>query len=561
VRPFRFLIFCCFAFLLLVCSFALANDPVPAVNPAVTAAERLLRSGQFPEAEAAFREILKTTPELMRAQVGLVRAMLREQKIDDAFVTVNASLAAQPGSAALLAEKGEIEFRRAEMEEAERDFLGALKADPKEVHAYLGLANLYRSYSLYRRAYDLLETAHRLAPENFDVQRVWMGMLPRKQRVAALEAYLNGPHPEDADQTRYLQDMLAFLKATAEGPVHACRLVSKVERTTTKLEVMYASDGRHMGGIGLAVNLNNRKTRMLLDTGAGGIVVGSKIAQKAGLTRIVTQHFGGVGDKGMQSGYAAVADHIKIGDLEFQDCVVSVSDKHSVADEDGLIGADVFGAYLVEIDLPGMHLNLSPLPKRPDEALAPTALNSEGEDQAITERKEAADAGAAKEGNAAAATATNAPRLPKDRYIAPEMANWTKVFRFGHSLLVPTEVNDSKPMLFMLDTGAFANALSLRAGKLVTKVHSDDTIRVKGLSGEVTNVYSADHAILTFAHFRAPSQNMVTLDLSTISRHMGTEISGFLGFNMLRLLTLQLDYRDGLVNFNYDEKRIPINIR
>ena len=51
-------------------------------------------------------------------------------------------------------------------------------------------------------------------------------------------------------------------------------------------------------------------------------------------------HYGGIGDKGLQSGYTAVADHIRIGELEFQDCVVAVSDKGSVADEDGLIGSD-----------------------------------------------------------------------------------------------------------------------------------------------------------------------------------------------------------------------------
>jgi hypothetical protein len=44
------------------------------------------------------------------------------------------------------------------------------------------------------------------------------------------------------------------------------------------------------------------------------------------------------------------------------------------------------------------------------------------------------------------------------------MADWTKVFRFGHSILVPTSVNDSKAMLFGLDTGAFSNLRSERAG-------------------------------------------------------------------------------------------------
>jgi hypothetical protein len=56
---------------------------------------------------------------------------------------------------------------------------------------------------------------------------------------------------------------------------------------------------------------------------------------------------------------------------------------------------------------------------------------------------------------------------------------------------------------------------------------------------------------------RQPNQDIVTLDLSTVSRHTGTELSGFLGFAMLRLLEMKLDYRDGLVDFEYDPKRVP----
>jgi hypothetical protein len=49
---------------------------------------------------------------------------------------------------------------------------------------------------------------------------------------------------------------------------------------------------------------------------------------------------------------------------------------------------------------------------------------------------------------------------------------------------------------------------------------------------------------------------MVTFDLSALSRQTGTEISGFLGFAMLRMLEIRLDYRDGLVDFRYDPKRV-----
>ena len=533
------------------------DKKAPAIRPELATADQLYRAGKFAEAEASYQALLKTDSKLVPAQVGLVRAMLRQQKIDEALDAVNTALAAQPNSAALLAAKGDVQFRLAEMPDAERSYLAAKKLDRKEVHAYLGLARLYRSYSMYRIAYGELQIAHEIAPDDIEVQRAWLSMLPRKERLAALEAYLAGSHPDDDEETKWMAEYLEFLKATIDKPIHACRLVSKVEQTDTKLETMYTEDGRRMRGIGLSVRLNDRNVHLLLDTGAGGIVVGRKVAEKAGLTRISALHYGGIGDKGLQSGYTAVADHIRIGELEFQDCVISVSDKGSVADEDGLIGADVFGRYLIDIDLPGMRLKLSPLSKRPEDTVAPTLLNSEGEEQANAEQKEdSGKDGTSKDQNSPPPTVKPARRLPSDRYIAPEMVNWTKVFRFGHSILVPTSVNDSKPMLFGLDTGAFSNILSLRAGRQVGKVSSDYRDRVHGLNGEVNKVYSSDKTTLGFGHFRQSNLGIITLDLSTVSRHTGTEVSGFLGFAMLRQLEVELDYRDGLVDFKYDPKRV-----
>jgi|HubBroStandDraft_6_1064221.scaffolds.fasta_scaffold59673_2 tetratricopeptide (TPR) repeat protein len=547
------------ALLLLSMQLSVLGDDtkVPAIHPELAAADQLYRAGKFPEAEASYQALLKTDSNLVAAQVGLVRAMLRQQKIDEALDAVNAALAAQPNSAALLAAKGDVQFRRAEMSDAELSYLAAKKLDPKEVHCFLGLARLYRSYSMYRIAYGELKIAHEIAPDDIEVQKAWLAMLPRKERLAALEAYLAGPHPDDEEETKHMTEHLEFLRATVGKPVHACTLVSKVEKTETKLDTLHAGDLRGIHGLALSVRLNDRNVHLMLDTGAGGIMVTSKVAEKAGLTRLSVVHYGGIGDKGLQSGYTAVADHIQIGELEFQDCVIAVSDQRSLADLDGLIGADVFGSYLVDIDLPGERLKLSPLPKRPEDTVAPKSLNSEGEEQASGERKEdSASEQTPKEQQSFEPGSQTPRRLPSDRYIAPEMSNWTKVFRFGHAILVPTSVNNSKPMLFGLDTGAFTNILSLRAGQQVGKVSSDYRDRVAGASGAVNKVYSSDKATLSFGHFRQSNIGIITLDLSTVSRHTGTEISGFLGFAMLRQMELKLDYRDGLVDFEYDPKRV-----
>ena len=108
-------------------------------------------------------------------------------------------------------------------------------------------------------------------------------------------------------------------------------------------------------------------------------------------------------------------------------------------------------------------------------------------------------------------------------------------------------------MLFEVDTGAFSNTLSLRAARQVSKVSPDENLRIHGLNGEVREVYSSKVTLL-FGHAQVPSIETATFDLTKPSQQAGTELSGFLGFAMLRLLEIKLDYRDGLIDFEYDPK-------
>lgn len=433
---------------------------------------------------------------------------------------------------------------------------------------------MYRCSSLYRKGYDELQIAHEIAPNDPAVERSWISTLPGKERLESVKAYLGMPGFHDEEETKQMTEYLELLKTTVEKPVHACRLVSKVEKTETKLVTVYAERRRMPGiglrygvsmpeGRGLSVKLNGRNFSLLLDTGAGGIIVSRTVAETSGLTRISSLRFGGVGDKGLQRGYTAAADHIRIGELEFQDCVVVVSDNPSLANTVGLIGADVFGNYLIDIDYREMRLKLSPLPNRSEDNVVPQSLNGEAEELGNSEDDEygATEQPSLSQESKSSASDSNAPlRVSKnryrDRYIAPEMADWTKVFRFGHAMLVPTYVSDSKAMLFELDTGAFANTLSLRAGLKADNVVSDNgVLRVKGLSGEATTVYSGK-ATLRFGHFQQTDPGIVILNLSKVSDSTGTEVSGFLGFAMLRLLEVKLDYRDGLVDFEYEPKPV-----
>ena len=77
---------------------------------------------------------------------------------------------------------------------------------------------------------------------------------------------------------------------------------------------------------------------------------------------------------------------------------------------------------------------------------------------------------------------------------------------------------------------------------------------VRGLNGRVRDVYRADDVSLAFAHF-VQRKSLLAFDLTNVSDSAGTEISGTLGFGMLYLLNIKIDYRDGLVDFSFEPNR------
>jgi predicted aspartyl protease len=524
---------------------ALSDDTEPLeVTPDLAQALQFYATGNFGAAEQKFGAILAKQPGLVAAQAGLIRSLLRQEKVTEAFTTATNALAKQPDSAVLLAVTGEVEFRRGEIHDAEVNFVKALKFDKHEVFAYIGLARLYDRLCYYRHGYDALNVAHQLAPDNPEVQKLWFARLPIRERITAIEAYLSKEHPDDPEETQRLQQTLQYLKAVIQQPVHACRLVSKIESTEMKLEPPPTSNRKTHYDV--VVKLNDRKSRLQLDTGASGLVLDRKAAEKAGLQKIADIRMSGVGDRGSQGGFTAVANHIQIGELEFEDCVVAVADKmHALMDEDGLLGTDIFRSYLVDIDMPAQKLRLSLLPKRPDEPAVPITLGS-AENRSATQGQP---------------PSANGPQpsppqsSPKDRYVSPEMASWLPIARVGHQLFIPTRVNDSKPMLFIIDTGSSENFLSSAAAKGVTNLIPDLTQQeVRGLSGAVDRTYRAK-AKLQVGNLAYDVPHLITtFDLTGFSKALGIEISGFLGFDLLSELDTKVDYRDCLVDFTYNRK-------
>ena len=76
-------------------------------------------------------------------------------------------------------------------------------------------------------------------------------------------------------------------------------------------------------------------------------------------------------------------------------------------------------------------------------------------------------------------------------------------------------------------------------------------MRVKGVSGTVRDVFEADKAELQFGRFRQNNLGLTSINLNNMPEHQEVRMSGILGIQVLPLFRLTLDYRNGLVNFDY----------
>jgi predicted aspartyl protease len=294
--------------------------------------------------------------------------------------------------------------------------------------------------------------------------------------------------------------------------------------------------------------INGKQSQLLLDTGASGITISSHLASQAGLTPVSSGRMGGIGDKGEVPAQLAYANSVQIGDMEFHNCPLSIIELVP-GNTDGVIGADVFSRFLVELDFPNSTLTLSRLPPRPGQTASRASLKL-GDDDGATNTS----TGDKHSSDSATDSGTRPAAGYEDRYIAPEMHSYVPIFRFGHMLLVPTTINESANKLFLLDTGAFDNTIAPDVAREVTKVHRAPRIEVHGANGEVKKVYVASRVTIDFGHLRQEVPDMVSFDMSRASRLAGTEISGTLGMTMLHLLTIRLDYRDDLADFRYTAK-------
>jgi len=164
----------------------------------------------------------------------------------------------------------------------------------------------------------------------------------------------------------------------------------------------------------LKVSVNQASTlRLILDTGARGIVVSAAAARSLGLRDLVQASLDGAGDT------------VRIGDLIYRNCPIHVSGRSLTEHADGVIGSVIFQQFEINLDFADHTLNLIPF------AEGQPRLSGEEEDW------------------------TN-----WDRRIPDGMEQFVPISQVGSLILVPTRIKGAGGGYFILDTGASFSSVS-----------------------------------------------------------------------------------------------------
>lgn len=468
------------------CTVATAHTPTPA--------DKAYNDGDYATAEQLYTQALAQDPTNTMLGAALVRTLLHEQKQAEAAQRVQAMLASNPRSAAALTAKADVELRQGLPWQAMQSLHQAQEADPCDARLHLIRSRALRIDSMYASERAELQKAYDIDPTDPDIQNAWHSIVSSAEEIEGTEQWLaamtdlDAATRQKAEQT--VHDLLPLLSENSQ----TCKVLPSTPAATLAL-LPSKQDGKTIDAFRIDVQLPKTAVKLVVDSAASGLYITRALAEENGL------HPG----DGDPQGTVRV-ESVHVGPLEFRNCLVGVSDTPFPDKGDGFIGTDLFSSYLIEIDPRAERMTLAPLP----------ALRSV---------------------------------VPGDRPTLRELAAFTPVYHRRQYLLVPVTLNNKVRELFVLDTGMRFSTMTPEIAHAISNMKVNFTNTLQTVAGPAAQIYR-DSFDFQFANLALNHQNhILEFDPAAINHNAGFEVGGLLGFDMLHLFTLTLDYRDGLVAF------------
>jgi Tetratricopeptide repeat len=468
-------------------------SPVAAHAP--TPADEAYGDGDYATAEQLYTQALAQEPNNGVLAAALVHTLLHEDKEDEAAQRVQTMLAANPRAAETLSAEAEVELRQGLPWQAMQTLDRGEDADHCDARLHLIRSRALRIDSMYASERAELQKAYEIDPTDPDIQNAWHSTVSTAQEIEStlqsleLMKDLDAATRQKAGQT--VHDLMPLLSENSQ----TCKVLPSMPSVTLPL-LPSREDGKTIDGFRIEAQLPKDNVKLQVDTASSGLYITRELAEENGLHQ---------GDGDPQG--TVRLDSLRIGPLEFRDCLVGVSATPFASKADGFVGTDIFASYLIRIDPHAERLTLSPLPE----------LKSV---------------------------------VPGDRPTLPELAAFTPVYHRRQYLLVPVTLDNKTREIFVLDTGMRVSTMTPEIAHSLSNLKMNFTNMLQTASGPAAHVYR-DTFDFQFAHLAFNRQNhILEFEPSAIDHNAGLDVGGLLGFDMLHLLTLDLDYRDGLVRFD-----------
>lgn len=490
-------------------------------------ADVALANLDFPTAEKLYsKEREASSPAGDRAHLAWISTLLDEGKLDGAEQAAQEWSAKAPNNPWSKVALSLVQLRKGDILAPSAAIQSAFAADPCNSWVRAEFAHVLAIDGMVASSGKMMDEAHRLAPDDLQIELQWL-TFPRV-RVDDLTQFIARSDFLTSDQRAILESLRDRNHQFTAAP---CRLVTPLQSTSVPYRAIQNGPNAPIYW-GLDVGFNGKSKRLEIDTGKSGLIVNKDTAESLHLP---TQTYQTVTSTGHPTNaVVAKVNSIKIGELEFSDCTVKVVETSIARGPDGVIGTDVFHDFLLTLDYPGHSVKVSSLP--PVLGAPQTA-----------ESLYAGDASSEPDSH--------------DRYVDPSMQTWVKAFRQGSQLSVLVSIDKGPQHLFRLATGAQLDWVSPAEPHQVQTLQRDDGggFPVNGLTrlNRLVKVDRTGQVDLYFGGLMLHEQaGMISFNGHNYPGGDLLGVYGILGQQSLELMTLSIDYRDSLVRFEYDPKRI-----
>lgn len=492
--------------LVLACSTAFAAGDVQQVNDddfrgLLKQGDKLVRKGEFYEAEKVFKRALEINPKHSGAKLKLAFVHIKQRRLREAYDLSFEVARAEPKNSSAFAVLGVTLLGAGKFREARAVIFNSLRLNKKEALAWAGYGMLDFYENRILDSLGHLQEAVFLDSDEPDFFFVLAQVSARAERYKeAADAYhrfLDISRDTDDDRRQRIKGLIAFLRFL--GQKQSLYVTAGEAETSVPIRIV-----GNRPVIELRVNGGDQPLRFVLDTGSGISVVSEKTARRLKISPVTKGGFAkGIGGDGRFEIVYGFLREVEIGQVDIRNVPVYIRKFHNDTDDiDGYIGLSLISKFLTTIDYGALTFALT-------------------------------------KNDTTAALAREGVSLP--------LRLTSSGFLSGEVQLEGVE----EPLNFIVDTGASVSVISDEVANLkqISSFSQTEKMQVIGSAGITNDVPSFLLPRVSFGSHSRTSITAIALDLDMINEASGFEQAGILGGNFLRNYRMTFDFKNSKVTF------------